>query len=96
MKTYSRIGGLTAAARRDNDRHAAFMRRAFRESFRTGHRCRLCPEIEIPADVSPHDREQRAAALWQLHWERMRARRARGRTRRRMRTKDAIPTRDRN
>jgi hypothetical protein len=84
MKSAARVGGLSATARRDNDRHASLMRRAYRTSFLGGHACRLCPRVDIPSAVADRDRRKRADALWQLHWIRMRGARRPARTRRRV------------
>jgi hypothetical protein len=75
MNSSSFAGALAANARRDVHAHAARMRRAYRDSFLVGHGCRLCPRIDIPADAPGGDRERRAAALWRLHWHRMRRQR---------------------
>lgn len=64
-----RRGGLTYAAQ--NDVHASTARasRAFAASWATGHGCKACgPRIEIPDDVSPEERERRAAVLKKRHY----------------------------
>jgi hypothetical protein len=75
--TIALLGALGANARRDTDAHASKMRSAFREGFRDGHSCRLCPRVSIPDDVTDCDRERRANVLWRAHWIRMRAARHR-------------------
>ena len=75
----ARLGGLTRAALYDGVEVTAKARQAFRDSFLTGHSCKVCPEVTIPADLSLHERQRRADALHQAHYVRVRM--ARGRKR---------------
>lgn len=54
-------------------------RQTFRDSFLTGHTCKVCPPVAIPADLPLHERQRRADALHQAHYVRVRM--ARGRKR---------------
>jgi len=78
----AQLGGLAANAQRDTKAHAEMMRRAIQDGYQTGHDCRLCRRIDIPADITPEERQRRAHALWQLHWARMRRQKARFATQR--------------
>jgi hypothetical protein len=55
-------------------------RQTFRESFLTGHTCKVCPEVSIPADLPLAERQRRADALHSAHYVRVRM--ARGKKRR--------------
>lgn len=80
IRDRARLGGLTRAALYDGAAVTAKARETFRTSFLTGHRCRVCPHVEIPADLAPLERQRRADALYQAHYVRVRLARGRKRT----------------
>lgn len=45
-------------------------RQTFRDSFLTGHGCKVCPRIDIDPALPLHERQRMADAMWQLHWTR--------------------------
>jgi hypothetical protein len=68
----ARLGGLTRAALYDGVEVTAKARQTFRDSFLTGHRCKVCPPVEIPADLALPERRRRADALHRAHYVRVR------------------------
>jgi hypothetical protein len=66
-----RVGGYARAALYDGREMTAAARQRFIESFREGHDCRVCPRVELPADLLPAERERRAEALRRLHYARV-------------------------
>ena len=72
IRDRARLGGLTRAAQYDGTVVTAKARQAFRDSFLTGHACRVCPEITIPADLPLAERQRRGEALHQMHYVRIR------------------------
>lgn len=77
IRDRARLGGLTRAALYDGVEVTAKAREAFRASFLTGHGCRVCPRVEIPADLPLRERQRRGEALYSAHYVRVRM--ARGR-----------------
>ena len=75
-----RVGGFARAARYDGLAMTAAARQRFAESFLQGHRCRICPDVTLPADLLPHERERRAEALRKGHYARIALASARART----------------
>lgn len=75
-----RVGGHTRAALYDGAAMTAKARETFAASFRDGHRCRVCPPFEMPADLLPGERERRAEALRQAHYARVALASARARS----------------
>lgn len=71
IASLARIGGLSRAARYDGVRVTQAARDTFRDSFLTGHDCKVCPRIDVPADLPLPERERRAAVLHRLHYERI-------------------------
>jgi hypothetical protein len=67
------------AALYDGTTVTAKARATFRASFLTGHACRVCPPVTIPADLPETERQRRADALFSAHYVRVRM--ARGRSR---------------
>lgn len=84
-----RVGGLTRAARYDGREMTAAARRTFTASFAAGHSCRVCPAVEVPADLLPEERARRAEALRKAHFARVALSSARARAK-----KKAGPDRD--
>jgi hypothetical protein len=72
----ARLGGLTRAALYDGLTVTAKARATFRESFLTGHTCKVCPPVTIPDDLPQQERQRRADALHSAHY--LRVRMARG------------------
>lgn len=79
VRDRARLGGLTRAALYDGREVTAKARETFIASFQAGHACRVCPPIELPADLLPAERQRRADALRAAHYVRVRL--ARGRKR---------------
>ena len=46
-------------------------RQTFADSFLEGHACRVCPPVELPADLLPAERARRAEALRRGHYARV-------------------------
>lgn len=67
-----RIGGLTRSARVDTVQAARSAQRALRQTFLSGHRCKVCPPTEIPRSCTDKERQRRADALFQAHMLRIR------------------------
>jgi hypothetical protein len=76
-----RLGGMTPAARNDTRRRALTGQSAFRASFADGHGSRVCPLVEIPADLDIDDRQRRANILYRMHFVRIAMQRKRRRPR---------------
>jgi hypothetical protein len=68
----SRLGGLMRAALYDGREITQKARDTFRASFLTGHACKVCPEVILPDDILPAERQRRADALYQAHYLRIR------------------------
>lgn len=66
-----RVGGFARAAKHDGRDMTAAARLRFAESFRTGHSCRVCPEVILPSDLQPDERERRGEALRRAHYARV-------------------------
>jgi hypothetical protein len=77
----SRLGGYATAARHDSRAINAKARATYRESFREGHDCVVCPRVEIPAGLTDAERDRRGEALRKLHYGRLALRSARRRRR---------------
>lgn len=75
-----RVGGFARAARYDGLAMTAAARLRFAESFLEGHRCRICPDVTLPANLLPHERERRAEALRRGHYARIALASARARS----------------
>lgn len=69
------LGGLGKAARHGDG--LAEGRRTYRDSFRAGHECGMCPKVEIPQDLPAEEIDRRAKALFAAHMRRIRMRRMR-------------------
>jgi hypothetical protein len=72
IRDYGRLGGLMRAAMYDGRDMTAKTRQTFRESFLIGHSCKVCPSVNIPAELSLSERQRRADALYSAHYERIR------------------------
>jgi hypothetical protein len=70
-----RIGGLTTAARIDTEARAESGQLGFRERFRDGHECRICPPTAIPTNLPEGERARRSEALYRAHMVRIASRR---------------------
>ena len=68
----ARLGGLTRAALYDGAAVTAKARETFRASFLAGHSCKVCPEVPVPAELPPAERQRRADALYAAHYVRIR------------------------
>lgn len=75
-----RVGGYARAALYDGREMTAAARQRFIESFRDGHGCRVCPEVTLPAELPPAERERRAEALRRGHYARVALASARSRS----------------
>lgn len=73
----ARLGGLARAKLYDGREVTAKARATFIESFLAGHVCKVCPEVVLPADMTPVERQRRADELHALHYVNVRAARVR-------------------
>lgn len=78
-----RIGALVALSRNDPVEINAKARQVYRDSFSTGHECRICPRIDIPADLPEAERTRRADTIRRAHYARIAMCASRASTRRR-------------
>jgi len=67
----SRLGGYRTAALYDSREINEKARRTYRESFRAGHECRLCPRFTMPAGLSEIEIDRRSAAVRREHFLRL-------------------------
>jgi len=81
----SRLGGYRTAALYDSRVINEKARRTYRESFRSGHACRLCPRFTMPAGLSEAEVDRRAAALRSEHFLRLSIASAAARTKKKAR-----------
>lgn len=75
------MGGLTTAARHEGVALTAAARQVYRDSFREGHGCKLCPRWDMPADLSEAEVTRRAEALRKAHFGRLALRSSMARSR---------------
>jgi hypothetical protein len=73
------LGGLARAAKETPADMLSRANNAYRDSFRTGHTCTICPEILIPQDLAPEEIGRRADLLYRAHMRRLRLRQQRAR-----------------
>lgn len=73
----ARLGGLARSAKHSPGAMLAKANTTYRDSFRKGHQCAMCPAVEIPQDLEPAEIERRAEALYRLHMRRLRLRQTR-------------------
>lgn len=66
-----RVGGFARAARYDGREMTAAARERFAASFRDGHACKVCPEVTLPVELLPEERDRRAEALRRGHYARV-------------------------
>jgi hypothetical protein len=85
----SRLGGYATAARYDAMVITGKARSTYRESFRDGHRCKLCPAFTMPEGLSEGEIVRRAEALRRAHYTRLAI--ASGNARRRTSRAPALP-----
>jgi hypothetical protein len=71
MAARGRLGGLTTAARHGGTAATQAARDTYRQSFREGHGCRVCPRVDIPFDLPDDERERRGEYLRRAHFARM-------------------------
>jgi hypothetical protein len=67
----SRIAAYAALSRNDPREINAKARRVYRDSFRNGHRCVVCPVFVMPEGLSPAEVDRRADALRKAHFGRL-------------------------
>lgn len=68
---YSRLGGYATAARYDGHAINAKARATYRDSFRAGHGCKLCPAFTMPEGLPEAEVARRAEALRRGHFTRL-------------------------
>jgi hypothetical protein len=68
---YSRLGGFATAAGHDSRAINAKARSTYRESFRIGHRCKLCPAFLMPEGLPESEVDRRSKALRRAHYVRL-------------------------
>lgn len=90
----ARLGGLTRAALYDGREVTAKARSAFRDSFLTGHQCKVCPPVAIPANLLPEERQRRADALHAAHYVRIRLERGKKHTKKAATSIENVAARD--
>jgi hypothetical protein len=66
-----RLGGYATSATHDPLAINEKARAIYKDSFRDGHGCAVCPRIDIPADLPEAERLRRAEALRSLHFGRL-------------------------
>lgn len=66
-----RVGGHARAAMYNGIEVTQRARDAFAASFHEGHACRVCPRVELPADLLPGERGRRAESLRRAHFSRV-------------------------
>lgn len=71
LASIGKLGGLTFAATNDTAALSAKGRSAFRDSFLTGHGCKLCPQVDLGPELSDRERVRRANLLFRMHFIRM-------------------------
>jgi len=69
--TQARIAALTRAAMTDGAEISAPGRKAFLESFQTGHECRHCPPIIIDQSLAPEQKARAVQAAISAHFSRL-------------------------
>ncbi|HUG29247.1 MAG TPA: hypothetical protein VMQ65_01860 [Candidatus Limnocylindria bacterium] len=79
----SRIAAYAANARHDGRAITAQARATYRESFLTGHSCRVCPATALPSDLSTTERARRGEMLRRAHYARLALKSSRVRSKRR-------------
>jgi hypothetical protein len=67
----SRLGGYRTAALYDAREINAKARATYRDSFRAGHACQLCPPATIAAGLPESEIARRAVALRREHFTRL-------------------------
>ena len=68
----ARIGGLARVALAESrSAVSAPARKAYRESFRQGHECGLCPRIDIDQELPEEEIQAKADILYRLHMTRI-------------------------
>jgi hypothetical protein len=67
----SRLGGYRTAALYDAREINAKARATYRDSFRSGHTCQLCPPFTMPAGLPEPEIVRRSAALRREHFTRL-------------------------
>lgn len=85
----ARIAALTRAAQTDGREISAPARRAFLESFLTGHTCGLCKTVTIDQSLPPDQRARAVQAAISAHFTRMALKSARARSRARAAEREA-------
>src|SRR3954470_5259290 len=87
----SRLGGYRTAALYDSREINEKARRTYRESFRAGHECRLCPRFTMPAGLSEAEIDRRAIAVRREHFLRLSMASASARTKKKAPRAEATP-----
>lgn len=75
LRAIGRLGGMAAAAVTDVRERGRRGHEKFREGFRDGHQCVVCPPVTIPTDLDVAERSRRAVQLYRLHYARLARRR---------------------
>ena len=88
----SRLGGYRTAALYDAREINAKARSTYRESFRAGHACRLCPPFVMPAGLPEPEIRRRADALRSAHFTRLSIASAASRAKKKRKTAAAVGT----
>jgi hypothetical protein len=67
----ARVGGYAARAKHDGRELTTLARAAYRDSFRRGHSCVLCPAYRMPTGLSDAEVTRRADSLRKAHYARL-------------------------
>jgi hypothetical protein len=78
-----RLGGYSRAARHDGELMTRKARQTFALSFLSGHGCKVCPRVDLPASLTDAERARRGEALRRAHYTRVALESARARAGRR-------------
>jgi hypothetical protein len=82
-KLRARLGGYAARVHHTGDELLREANRAYRDSFRDGHRCAVCPDVRMAAGLTAEEVVRRAEALRRAHYTRLAMLSARARSSRR-------------
>ncbi len=77
-----RLGAYAALSRHDSREINARARQVFRDSFRAGHGCRLCPRVDMPDGLPDGEVTRRAEMIRRAHFSRLAWASSRARSRR--------------
>jgi hypothetical protein len=71
------IAALSRSAREGGADRLAAANRAYRDSFNRGHKCAMCPPVEIDQGLPADEIARRGTALYKIHMRRLALKRTR-------------------